>query len=120
MPSDRPDLVSTTFSDDHLIVEGKVFNGKNKKDIGSGVKQINQYCSGQNKSVGYLVVYNVSKSLLGINGDGVIWDSPYFRDSHRTLYVIVINLNLDQASSKAKINQMVLNRSDCWIQNEID
>jgi len=74
--SGEADLGGELDTDDPLICEGKLFDSRGKTYLARGVHQVIKYAHDYNKSVAYLVVFNMTDKLLQFPTDGSAGDWP--------------------------------------------
>jgi hypothetical protein len=88
--SGEPDLVGELDSSDPLICEGKLFTG-DKAHLGKGVGQVLLAAQHYNKTVAYLVVFNLTSQQLNIHTDGPAgaW-APYVELAGVRVNIIVV------------------------------
>lgn len=102
--SGRADLVGQLETNDPLVVEIKFFDrtrkyGKNK--IQGGFKQIIKYANDYNKSIGYLVIYNLDKAELNLKfSEETKTFPPRIIFNGKTFYFVVINILVTETASK--------------------
>lgn len=97
------DVVSELDTDDPLVCEIKIFDGKSrgKRHLGSGVNQAIQYANDYGKQVAYLVVINLSGRPLTLPSEG----DPKAWPSHVTIagvrvYLITVRARPTASASK--------------------
>jgi hypothetical protein len=101
--SGRADIVDLSNPDDPLVLEVKIFDlerSYRKNRIIDGFAQIVKYSNDYNKSIGYLVVFNVDNIEIDIVGSSPKTQPKSVVFNHKTYFIIVINLNLDVTASK--------------------
>jgi hypothetical protein len=105
-PSGRTDIIAGLDSSDSLVLEVKVFDPAKQYDksyIKQGFNQASKYVDDYNKSMGYLVIFNVSDKELRLILDTSI-DYPYLEINNKRIYVIVVDIypNRKTASHSAE------------------
>ena len=111
------DILTARFPDGRrLVVEAKVFDGKNRDchHVQSGVPQAARYAKDWGESIGYLLVYNVAKdSVLEFSGSseiGGLWSIPALGVEVRG---VVLNLDLRlRASDSRRLQSISVNIAD--------
>lgn len=101
--SGRADVIDLSNPDDPLVLEVKIYDTERqykKNRIADGFSQIVTYSNDYNKSVGYLVVFNVDNVEIEIVGDSPKTQPKSVLFNHKTYFIIVINLNQDETASK--------------------
>lgn len=103
--SGRADIVGLIDKDDPLVLEIKIYDssrGYRKNRVIDGFTQIVKYSNDYNKSVGYLIVFNIDNVEIDIQKTTTRHTS-YPRSvifNHKTYFIIVVNLNQDVTASK--------------------
>ncbi|OYD17363.1 hypothetical protein CH330_00315 [candidate division WOR-3 bacterium JGI_Cruoil_03_51_56] len=114
--SGRPDLVSAQASDDPLVADVKVFDGKtrNKSYIAAGFNQVYLYTRDCNQPFGYLVVYNVSDTDLKLVLPHQEQSTPFLVHNAKSIFVLTIDINpsLPSASKRGKVKCVELTEKD--------
>jgi hypothetical protein len=110
------DAVSNLNSDDPLICEIKLFDGKGrgKAHIASGVHQVQQYAVDFSKTVAYLVIVNISGQPLNLptDGDEKVWP-PYVDLGGIRVYLLPVRaLRVASASKLGKAKATRITRDD--------
>jgi len=100
----EPDLLAGIETEDPLICEGKLFEAKSDdaEKIADGFHQVTIYAKTYSKTVGYLVVYNVSDRDIEFPHDGAEaqW-APYVEDAGVRVYFIHLRAKVpDKSASK--------------------
>jgi hypothetical protein len=102
--SGRADVVGLLDTEDPLVLEIKIFDsqrGYRKNRVIAGFSQIVKYASDYNKSVGYLVVFNLENIEINIETTTAVKTNPKsIIFNHKTYFIIIINLNNDVTASK--------------------
>lgn len=105
-PSGRADIVASLHTPDPVIVEVKVFDGgsRGRGHIRQGFRQVHDYMSDYNKSVGYLVIFNVCDKDLQFrltNPD----KPPRVNLNNKTIFLIVVDIyhDMDPASERPQL-----------------
>lgn len=112
--SGEADLVGELDTDDPLICEGKLFDRRGKTYIARGVHQVIKYAHDYNKSLAYLVVFNMTDKLLQFPTDGPAgaWP-PYVELAGVRVYFIGVRALPGPTASKAgKATTVTITRDD--------
>jgi hypothetical protein len=114
-PSGQPDALSGLEGNDPLICELKIYDGTHR-DIGhlaSGVTQALQYATDHQKSVGHLVIINLTARPLQLPSDGAENAKPPYLDlpGVRVYLVPVRGLPRESASKQGKTQPLAVRRS---------
>ena len=101
----EPDLLAGVDTEDPLVCEGKLFEAKpdDTGKIADGFNQVTIYAKTYSKTVGYLVIYNVSDRDIDLphDGAGASW-APYVEDAGVRVYFIHVRAKVpDKSASKA-------------------
>ena len=110
------DVISDLDTEDPLVCEVKVFDGKDrgKRHLGSGVNQAVQYATDYSKRVAYLVAINLSGRQLDLpnESDSKAWP-PYVTIAGVQVYLISIRaLPTVSASKQGKPAPIRITRDD--------
>ena len=102
--SGRADIVANLHTSDPLIIEIKIFDGKsrNKSYIQKGVTQIIEYMTDYNKSVGYLVIFNVCNKDLKFSLT-CREKPPRLIINNKTIYIMDIDIFHDSIPASKKL-----------------
>lgn len=90
--SGEADMVGGLDTDDPIVCEGKIYGqGHGAKHLVDGFHQVIQYAHDYNKTVAYLVVFNLTNKLLQFAADGPAgaW-APYVEYANVRVHVIVV------------------------------
>lgn len=106
-PSGQTDIIAGLDTSDPLVLEVKIFDPAKSYDMGyvkQGFNQIQRYANDYNKSVGYLVIFNVSDKELRLQFDSST-DYPYLESNNKRIYIIIIDMypNRKSASKQSDI-----------------
>jgi hypothetical protein len=97
------DVVSDLDTEDPLVCEVKVFDGKDrgKRHLGSGVNQAVQYATDYGKQVAYLVVINLSGRQLDLPNESDLkaWP-PYVTIAGVRVYLVTVRALPTPSASK--------------------
>jgi hypothetical protein len=103
--SGEADLVSSQNSNEPLIADAKIFNperGKSAPYILKGFRQIYQYTSDFNESIGYLIIFNTSdKQLRFVLGAGTD-PLPKVVVNNKNIFFLVIDLYPHETSASKR------------------
>jgi hypothetical protein len=110
------DVVSELDTDDPLVCEVKIFDGKDrgKRHLGSGVNQAFQYATDYNKQAAYLVIINLSGRQVDLpnENDSKAWP-PYITVAGVRVYLITVRaLPTPSASKLGKPKPITITRDD--------
>ena len=109
--SGRADVISNIDTNDPIIVEIKILDKKRnygKNRIKGGFSQIVSYSNDYNKSVGYLVIFNMNNETINFKlNDGTITTTPVINFNSKVYYVIVIDLVSEKSASKKGVLQEI-------------
>lgn len=104
--SGRADIVASLHASDPVIVEVKVFDGasRGRSHLRQGFRQVHDYMTDYNKSVGYLVIFNVCDKDLQFrltNPD----KPPRVHLNNKTIFLIVVDIyhDIHPASERPKL-----------------
>jgi hypothetical protein len=115
--SGEADLVGGLDTDDPLICEGKLYDGKNagKSHLRDGFHQVIRYAHDYNKAVAHLVVFNLTDRLLQFDSDGPAgaW-APYVQHERVRVHLIVVRAKRPDttASEAGKATVVRISRED--------
>lgn len=113
-PSGRADVLSQLETNDPLVLEVKIFDPEmnySKSYIKKGLEQCIKYCNDFNKDVGYLVVFNPSKSDLRfeINKD----ENPQrILVGGKRIFLISVDIFPERPSASKKNNTIIIKGND--------
>ena len=115
--SGRADIVSNIESDDPMVLEIKIYDeekGYKKNRILDGFKQIVRYANDYHKSIGYLVIFNVSnKEIIFDLTSSETTFPPYLNFNYKTFYFITINIYpFVSASISGKTEKILITEKD--------
>lgn len=106
-PSGRTDIVAGLHTPDPLVLEVKLFDpdkGYDRAYVRKGLKQVYEYAADYNKTVGYLVVYNLSDYDLVFQTaqDDKRWP-PRLQVGSSTFFIISIDVHpVERTASQQK------------------
>ncbi|GAA4010426.1 hypothetical protein GCM10022247_35790 [Allokutzneria multivorans] len=112
--SGEPDLIGELDSDDPLICEGKIFDGRGKSYIARGFHQVIKYAHDYKKNIAYLVVFNMTEKLLQFPADepARAWP-PFVELAGVRVYFVGIRAFPGLTASKAgKATTVTITRDD--------
>lgn len=114
--SGEADIVAQLNSEDALVEESKLYNGKNYgiPYVRKGFNQAVQYAHDYNKTTAHLIVINLSSDNLQLpsDEDTTIWP-PRLQSSGVTVYIVVIRAaDLESASSRGSQRTIKVERDD--------
>jgi hypothetical protein len=112
-PSGEADVVANLGGDEPLALEVKLFlpsAGKDNAYIRQGFAQAVRYASDFMLPAGYLVVFNLTKELLGFEGEGDSRWPPTVRVGDTSVFLIAVQVNPDRptASRDPKLARHVI------------
>ncbi|MGW4294005.1 hypothetical protein ACWEH1_13245 [Micromonospora chersina] len=115
--SGEADIIGAVDTDDALICDGKIFDAgsRSKHYLAKGYNQIVQYAQDYQKSVAYLVVFNISGRPLQFPTDEVKGVSfPYIEMSGVRVYLVGVRALPPQAtaSKQGKATPVTMTRED--------
>ena len=96
------DLIGELDTDDPLVCDGKIFDGgsRGKAYLAKGVNQVVQYAHDHQKTVAYLVIFNMSGQPLEMPTDGRSADWPRYLDlSGVRVYFVAVRALPPQATA---------------------
>lgn len=111
--SGRADIVGEIDTEDPLVLEIKIYDetkGYTKNRIKDGFSQIVKYANDYNKSVGYLVIFNMNNVEINFNMPNMdrIFPPSYFYNN-KMFYFIVINCyDAVSASKTGTLKEVIL------------
>ena len=115
--SGEADLIGGVDTDDPLICEGKLYDEdrRGKPYLATGFHQLIKYAHDYNKTVAYLVVFNLTDHMLRFRPDGPAesW-APYIEDAGVRVHLVVVRaLPPTKPASKAgKARIVEISRED--------
>jgi len=115
--SGEADVVGELDTDDPLVCDGKIFDGdgRGKSYLAKGFNQIIQYAQDHQKSVAYLVIFNISGRPLQFPTDGTPGTPPpYIEMSGIRVYLVAVRALPPQATASklGKATPFILTRDD--------
>lgn len=119
--SGRADIVASLHTPDPVIVEVKVFDGgsRGRGHLRQGFRQVHDYMSDYNKSIGYLVIFNVCDKDLQFR----LTDHskpPRIHLNDKTIFLVVVDIYHDvyPASERPKLQVYDIEENELVTMNE--
>lgn len=114
--SGETDVLANLDSDDPLVCEVKLFDGKGKgkREVAGGLNQAVQYAHDYGKTVAYLVVVNLSgrDMQLPTDGEAGVWP-PRIETAGVAVHIVTVRaLPVPTASKQGKAKPVVFTRTD--------
>jgi hypothetical protein len=93
-PSGKIDLIGSQGTDDPLLADTKIFDGKQrgKTYICKGFNQIYTYTQQYNEPFGYLVIYKTTDKDLQFSLKTTLSNIPVLIYNHKTIFLITIDI----------------------------
>lgn len=114
-PSGQSDVLSGLESNDALVCELKVYDGKDRDipHLATGVTQARQYALDHGKNAAHLVIINLTARPLMISGDGPESAKPPYLDlpGVRIYFLQVRGLPQESASKQGKTEAVLVDRA---------
>jgi hypothetical protein len=114
--SGQSDVVANLDGDDPLVCEVKLFDGGSysKAYLAQGVNQATSYARDYGKTIGYLVVFNLSTQLLQLPSDGPADEWPPRIDvGGITIFLVQVRaLPQPSASTRGTAQVMAISKDD--------
>lgn len=121
--SGEPDLVGGLDTDDPLICEGKLYDGKGRGTsyLAKGFHQVIRAAYTYNKTVAYLIVFNMTEKHLQFCSDGPVgaW-APYVQNAGVRVHLIVVRAcpPTTTDSKAGKVPTVVVSRGDLVVSDD--